>query len=603
MMRSSIKVASILHLADSGLDPMTRYVACKGMAKGYADTIRDESERLDHARLYCTAIVKAFWLEVCNKHNHFFSLPTASAKISIKTNDLPVEVLRVAESTGKIIASLKTSDSAFLIGSIYTLMMPNQLRSQMGAYHTPPPLVERLIDMAVNAGFNLSKDKIIDPACGGGAFLVPIALRMLSCEAKSAPKFVFKRLMARLKGVELDPFSAWVAKVSLESALLPICISAGTRLPDDIIVCGNTLDVVDSEIHGYDLVIGNPPYGRVTLSKEMREKFSRSLYGHANLYGLFTDLALRLVKPNGVIAYLTPTSFLGGKYFLNLRKLLSEKATLSAIDFVSDRDDVFEGVLQETTLTAFKVDNFSLLTVVSNLIPKGMHSAVLEKVAQIKISVGADPWVIPRSSADKKILAVTSKMPTRLIDLGYQVSTGQLVWNRFKSQLRMKTTSKSLPLIWAESVGGDGFKFSSDKRNHAPYFEPLKRQDFLITRSSCVLVQRTTSVEQERRIVTAVLPQSFIDQYGGVIVENHLNIVYSDGFFTYVSPEVIHALLNTKTIDQIFRCISGSVAVSAYELNNLPLPSKSQMATLAKALLRGASKEFIEKKVASFYGV
>ncbi|MQT61498.1 N-6 DNA methylase, partial [Pseudomonas sp. FSL R10-0399] len=65
----------------------------------------------------------------------------------------------------------------------------------------------------------------------------------------------------------------------------------------------------------FDLVIGNPPYGRAKLDAETRERYKRSLYGHANLYGLFTDLALRHTKPGGVIAYVTPTSFLAGVYF------------------------------------------------------------------------------------------------------------------------------------------------------------------------------------------------------------------------------------------------------------------------------------------------
>ena len=51
-------------------------------------------------------------------------------------------------------------------------------------------------------------------------------------------------------------------------------------------------------------MIGNPPYGRVRLSQQRRRRFSRSLFGHANLYGLFTDLALRHTKPGGVIGFL-----------------------------------------------------------------------------------------------------------------------------------------------------------------------------------------------------------------------------------------------------------------------------------------------------------
>ena len=44
------------------------------------------------------------------------------------------------------------------------------------------------------------------------------------------------------------------------------------------------------------------------------------------------------MEQNGVIAYLTPTSFLGGQYFKALRKILTDDATPAAFDFIADRD-------------------------------------------------------------------------------------------------------------------------------------------------------------------------------------------------------------------------------------------------------------------------
>jgi len=193
-------------------------------------------------------------------------------------------------------------------------------------------------------------------------------------------------------------------------------------------------------------------------------------------------------------------------------------------------------------------------------------------------------------------------MPTRLADLGYVVSTGPLVWNRHKNQLRTVSEEKSLPLIWAESVTADGFSFSADRRNHVPYINVLPHQPHLITRNATVLVQRTTSKEQNRRLLAAVLPQRFLDVNGGAVVENHLNLVHSPtGMAPKVSIGTIAALLNTESADRAFRCISGSVAVSAYELNALPLPSIEQLIELERSIQRGAIKATIERKVAAFY--
>ena len=91
-----------------------------------------------------------------------------------------------------------------------------------------------------------------------------------------------------------------------------------------------------------------------------------------------------------------------------------------------------------------------------------------------------------------------------LRDLGVRVSTGPLVWNRHKGQLRDAAGPGAYPLVWAESVAGPGvFTFSARRRNHKPYFMVHPGQHHLLTTEPCVLVQRTTAKEQQRRLVAA----------------------------------------------------------------------------------------------------
>lgn len=94
--------------------------------------------------------------------------------------------------------------------------------------------------------------------------------------------------------------------------------------------------------------------------------------------GCFTDLALRLVNDHGVIAYLTPTSFLGGQYFKSLRKLILEQASPVAFDFVADRNGVFDDVLQETILVSYRMGRHALPAQVSLIVPQGLEAARVE---------------------------------------------------------------------------------------------------------------------------------------------------------------------------------------------------------------------------------
>ncbi|MEQ6280840.1 HsdM family class I SAM-dependent methyltransferase [Kluyvera huaxiensis] len=585
---------------DTELSNLERYQTCKAMAKGYANSYKTEQSRLMQARSYCSSIVAAYWDVLAKKQKS--NIKMRAVPHTVYMEGLPCDARELAERTGALVARFPAEDAGYLIGSIYTVMLPSAYRSEMGAYYTPPPLVSRLLDLAEKSGVDFSHASVIDPACGGGAFLAPAALRMLKKDKGSSPEWIFRRISNRLKGIEIDPFAAWMSSVLLESVLMPLCVKAKRRLPEDTIIVGDALH--HDHISGYDLVIGNPPYGRVTLDIQTREKYSRSLFGHANLYGLFTDLAVRMVKENtGVVAFLTPTSFLGGQYFTALRTLLTEKTTPFAFDFVTDRDGVFDDVLQETMLTAFRAGEHNIQAQVSSLVPKGLNKAKIERIGNVEIEKGGATWLLPRVKDDARFLDKLKTMPMRLAELGYSVSTGQLVWNRFKSQLRTTKGKNSYPLIWAESITSEGFRFSADRKNHVPYIDIAPRQDFLVTASECVLVQRTTSKEQDKRILAVILPQNFIDETGGVVVENHINIVYSNGFFSAVNPETIAVLLNSHVVDRAFRCISGSVAVSAYELNSIPLPSLEQVMEIQSLLDAGVHRQIIERTIAGFYGV
>ena len=225
----------------------------------------------------------------------------------------------MATSIGEAVTSLEVPESGYWIGSIYTGMMPERKRAELGAYYTPPPLCERLLDMATNAHFDWRNGRVLDPACGSGAFLSPVAKRMLESLYDLDPQSALTSIEKRLRGIELDPFAAWMSQIFLDATLFDVCSAAG-RLPKPVIHQGDALKAKPTG-RGFDLVVGNPPYGRVTLSPELRQKFKRSLFGHANLYGVFTDLALRLVKPRGVIGYVTPTSFLAGAYFKEAKRI------------------------------------------------------------------------------------------------------------------------------------------------------------------------------------------------------------------------------------------------------------------------------------------
>ena len=557
--------------------------------------------RTDFAVAFATKVVERYWEEIQVGYGNTWPLPTAFTEpdFRILTNDAKW----LAGAIGRAAARVDPVTAGYFVGTTYAATLPPEIRARFGVYYTPPALAVRLLDQTTAAGADWDTCTVLDPACGGGAFLAPVAQQIVKQLSHLEPEHLLEMIAARVRGFEIDPVAAWMSQTFLEATLLPTCRAADRRLP---VVVEVRDSLTEEPNHGrYDLVIGNPPYGRVTLSPELRAEYSASLYGHANLYGIFTELALRWVRPGGLVAYVTPTSFLAGEYFKNLRRLLGCEAPPVAVDFIAHRKGVFDDVLQETLLATYRRDRLPGEVPVNLLTPVDESAVQVITVAAFTLPDAPDePWLIPRDFAQASLIRRMRSMLHRLADWGYTVSPGPLVWNRHKDQLRRGPGPNCLPLIWAEAVTPDGrFVLRATKPNHQQYFRPRPGDDWLVVTQSCVLLQRTTAKEQARRLVAAVLPSQILKEHRGAVVENHLNMVRRLQPSPAVKPDVLAAFLNSGIADQAFRCLSGSVAVSAYELEALPLPPPDALSELSRAVACRASREAIDKICARLYGL
>lgn len=523
------------------------------------------------------------------------------------SREAPVQPLKhpLCEDMGNLARQLDDELAAYLIGTTYTALLPEHYRSQNGVFYTPPGLTNRLLMQAERAGVDWATARVVDPACGGGAFLAPAAKRMAAALGSMRAEDKIRHIETHLHGQEIDAFGAWMTQVFVEKALEDVSEAAGRPI-NDLVQVGDSLSTTRNNYNAFDLVIGNPPYGRVSLSPAQRAFWKRSLYGHANLYSLFCDLAVRMCAPRGVVAYVTPTSFLGGQYFQALRSILADESPPVSFDFISRREGVFEDVLQETLLSVYKRGGTPKPVSVSYLAVEKSGDITARENGQYSLPAPHDrPWIFPRAEEQAWIARWASHFDHTLRDLGYKVSTGPLVWNRHKGRLHKRKVAGAVPVIWAECVSPSGngeFTFKAT-RNHCPWFKPDREDDPNIVTEASVLVQRTTALEQRRRLVAAELPQSFIDEHSGsVTVENHLNMIRRiPGREALVSSRVIAALLNSHTVDTLFRCINGSTAVSAYELEAMPLPSPESLKRLDGMIARGAKPETLEKAIRELY--
>ena len=251
------------------------------LCRAWAGTI-PESRRDDMAALFAHRALEA----LAHRHAPILDLRAPVAK---PFGELDHAAAQLAATIGHDAAALPLVEGLHLVTSLYPALLSERSRGLRGAFYTPPCLVERLLDPAEEQGADWATVRVLDPAAGAGAFMVQAALRMRAAMAASEPAFVLRQIGARLTGVELDPHAAVLAQAALEIALADVSLATGEPVPE-LLRIADTLEQAPEA--RFDLVIVNPPYGRVNLTPEQRRRFARSLFGHANLYGVSTDIAL-----------------------------------------------------------------------------------------------------------------------------------------------------------------------------------------------------------------------------------------------------------------------------------------------------------------------
>jgi adenine-specific DNA-methyltransferase len=182
--------------------------------------------------------------------------------------------------------------------------------------------------------------KIIDPACGDGAFLKVIVKYMIK-EAKKINKSnnEIKEILERnVYGIEVD-------KETYED-----CIYNLNTLTSEFGISEVNWNIYNEDAlkkykdfrKRFDYVVGNPPYIRVhNLDLKTREflkkefKFTR---GVIDIYIAFFEIGIEMLKESGVLGYITPNSFLKNSSYNEFRKFLKDKRLVrSLIDFKSNK--------------------------------------------------------------------------------------------------------------------------------------------------------------------------------------------------------------------------------------------------------------------------
>jgi hypothetical protein len=221
--------------------------------------------------------------------------------------------------------------------------------------------------------------KILDPACGSGAFLNQ-ALDFLIKEHQTIDDMIAELLNERLRlfdtdkailennlfGVDINEESVEIAKLSLwlrtakkgrQLSNLSNNIKCGNSLIDDPDVAGDkafnwNMEFVEIMRNGgFDVVIGNPPYGKYFTSNK-KEKYyllNNQLYGKTgDLSECFINKVIKdIIKDSAHFSFIVPKGLTYVKSWRNVRDKFINDLDLIGLYDVSK---AFEDVLYEMVI-------------------------------------------------------------------------------------------------------------------------------------------------------------------------------------------------------------------------------------------------------------
>lgn len=253
-------------------------------------------------------------------------------------------------------------------------------RKAHGIYYTPTYIVDYIVrntlgELLKDKKIDPEKIRILDPACGSGSFLIKAFDVLNEHHRKKTLVDSFMRsskiLTENIFGVDLDPKAVEITQLNLllktaeKRHRLPMLqknIKCGNSLIDDPAVAGDKAFRWEDEFKeimkdgGFDVVIGNPPYVDI---KQLNPKIVKYFFedyctveNRMNIYSVFVEKALNLLKEGGYFGFIIPNSILYNESYQKIRKLLLDNVTLKKI--VRLPDNVFQDVKVETIILIYQ---------------------------------------------------------------------------------------------------------------------------------------------------------------------------------------------------------------------------------------------------------
>jgi type I restriction enzyme M protein len=237
---------------------------------------------------------------VRNKYPHLFS-----------DDSLKLKPLTLAYIVGRLQYASLTNTPADIKGEAFQAFVYRHQRGDRGEFFTPYPIVRLAVEM-IDPKPN---ERVIDPACGSGGFLIQ-TIRHVCQNNSNIDKESYIR--GKICGIEFNP------DVAL-SATVRVVFEGGTGTE---IICANALLENEQLDNAFDVVLTNPPFGskgkiedrKILKNYLLARKWNKTPRGEWEVSRnvvtgqtpeiLFIEKCLKLLRPGGRMAIVLPDGVL-----------------------------------------------------------------------------------------------------------------------------------------------------------------------------------------------------------------------------------------------------------------------------------------------------
>lgn len=286
-----------------------------------------------------------------------------------------------------------------IIGPIFERLISPEERHRYGQHYTKPEIVDLINAFCIRR----ADARVLDPACGGGTFLVRAYNRKKYLSTRQGAPLVHQSLLDQLFGVDISAYAAHLTMLNLATRDLIDERNYPLVAHDDFFdvrpdapifhlpFAKSTSGVqlrTDVAIPHVDAVVGNPPYvrqeeiskpptartkARIRLSsrslQQLRTEAERyktrlrqlvlerwprtELSGRSDLHIYFWPHASSFLRDGGYFGFVTSSSWLDVEYGFRLQQFLLEHFAILAI-FESAVEPWFTGARVSTCATVLR---------------------------------------------------------------------------------------------------------------------------------------------------------------------------------------------------------------------------------------------------------